>query len=141
MTNVTTVAGSRRQFLKFLAGSPLIAMADQSESFGDGNGTSWIARLTGSADADRGPQGDGVISSPDQALNVFDFEAAARTVMNPAHFGYIQTGSDDDATVVANREGFTRFVIHPRRLVDVSKVDPSIQLLGMRLGSPIFLAP
>src|SRR4030067_220507 len=50
-------------------------------------------------------------------------------------------GSDDDATVVANREGYSKFVIHPRRLVDVSQVDPSIQLFGKKLGSPIFLAP
>ena len=127
MTKATTVAANRRQFLKFLAGSPLVALAPGS-----------LGELEGLLGAF---QGDGLITSPDQALNVFDFEAVARKVMNPAHFGYIQTGSDDDATVVANREGYSRFVIHPRRLVDVSKVDPSIQLFGTRLGSPIFLAP
>ena len=117
MTKATTVAGSRRQFLKFLVGSPLITMAP---------GASWgLEELLGG-------QGDGLITSPDQALNVFDFEAAARKVMNPAHFAYIATGSDDDATVVANREGYSKFVIHPRRLVDVSRIDPSVQLFGMR---------
>src|SRR3990172_4224569 len=127
MTKATTAAANRRQFLKFLAGSPLVALAPGS-----------LGELEGLLGAF---QGDGLITSPDQALNVFDFEAVARKVMNPAHFGYIATGSDDDATVVANREGYSRFVIHPRGLVDVSKVDPSIQLFGTRLGSPIFLAP
>ncbi|MBI2834802.1 MAG: alpha-hydroxy-acid oxidizing protein [Acidobacteria bacterium] len=89
----------------------------------------------------QGTQGAGLITSPEQAINVFDFEDVARAVMNPAHFGHIATGSDDDATVAANRDGFSKYVIHPRRLVNVSKIDTSIELFGKRLGTPIFLAP
>lgn len=127
MTDAITVAGSRRQFLKFLAASPLLTVPG-----------AWLGQ---DGSRNQGLQGESLITSPDQALNVFDFEAVARKVMNPAHFGYIETGSDDDATVVANREGFSRFVIHPRRLVDVSRIDSSVELFGRRLGSPIFLAP
>lgn len=128
MTN-DIAAASRRQFLKFLAGSPLLTAPG-----------AWLTREAFLAEG-QDLQGNGLITSPDQALNVFDFEAVARKVMNPAHFGYIETGSDDDATVLANREGFSRFVIHPRRLVDVSTIDPSVELFGRRMGSPIFLAP
>ncbi|PYV09269.1 MAG: alpha-hydroxy-acid oxidizing enzyme [Acidobacteria bacterium] len=95
-------AGSRRAFLRFLAGSPLAAAAAE--------------------------QGDSVIASPGDALNVFDFEAAARQKLPPAHFGYIATGVDDDATLRANREGFAR-------------IDTSIRLLGAASSSPIVLDP
>lgn len=42
-----------------------------------------------------------------------DFEAAARHVIPAAHFGYLATGVDDDATLKANREGFNRFQLRP----------------------------
>ena len=41
----------------------------------------------------------------------------------PAHFGYMASGIDDEVTLRANREGFLKFQLRPRRLVDVSKVD------------------
>jgi 4-hydroxymandelate oxidase len=41
----------------------------------------------------------------------------------PAHFGYMATCTDDEATLRANREGFGKFQLRPRRLVDVSKID------------------
>ena len=43
----------------------------------------------------------------------------------PAHFGYMASGIDDEVTLRANREGFLKFQLRPRRLVDVSKVDMS----------------
>src|SRR5262249_34760180 len=58
-----------------------------------------------------------------------------------AHFGYLSTGVDDDATLRANREGFARFQIRPRRLVDVSRVDTSMELFGATWKSPIGLSP
>ena len=51
------------------------------------------------------------------------------------------TGVDDDATLEANREGFTKFAIRPRRLVDVSQIDSSTELFGVNLRSPVVLAP
>jgi 4-hydroxymandelate oxidase len=106
---------SRNHFLKFLAASPLASLAQSGPS--------------------------PVIASVADALNVFDFEAAARQRVPPAHFGYIATGVDDDRTVRANRDGFQRYQIRSRRLVDVSKTDTSIELLGTRWETPIALAP
>jgi isopentenyl diphosphate isomerase/L-lactate dehydrogenase-like FMN-dependent dehydrogenase len=100
---------ARRRFLAYLAGSPMLALAENT------------------------PLGE--------MLNVMDFEAAARAVLPPAHFGYLATGVDDDATLRANRQGFDRFYLRPRRLVDIRKVDLRTELFGTVWDSPIALAP
>ena len=41
----------------------------------------------------------------------------------------------------ANREGFLKFQLRPRRLVDVSRIDMSTDILGVRYDTPIVLAP
>jgi isopentenyl diphosphate isomerase/L-lactate dehydrogenase-like FMN-dependent dehydrogenase len=112
--------GARRRFLRLLAASPLAAPA--------------AARAL----AQHGPER---ITSPEQALNVFDFEAAAERELPRAHFGYLATGVDDDATLRANRAGFQRFQLRVRRLVDVREVDLSVSLLGARWAAPVVLAP
>jgi len=112
---------SRRHLLKFLFSSPVIAP---------------FIDLAAALD----PR-SGIITDPDRALNVFDFEAAARQTMPPAHFAYIATGVDDDATVRANREGFEHHGIRVRRLIDVRKVDTSVKLFGRTWETPIVLAP
>ena len=82
-----------------------------------------------------------LIKSPKDAINVFDFEPVCRKNVPPAHFGYMASGIDDEATLRANREGFLKFQLRPRRLVDVSKADTSVDILGVRYASPIVLAP
>ena len=44
-------------------------------------------------------------------------------------------------TLRANRDGFRKFELRPRRLVDVSKVDMSTEIFGYRYDSPIVIAP
>lgn len=112
---------SRRSLLRFLAGSPLLAT---------GEALAQVARFP-----------DKVISSPRDALNVFDFEAAMQKAVSPAHFGYMATGSDDEVTLRANREGFQKFQLRPRRLVDVSKLDLHMELFGRTYANPIVIAP
>ena len=68
----------------------------------------------------------GGITDPKDALSVMDFEEAARLTVPIAHFAYMTTGVDDDATLKANREGFKKIQLRPRQPVDVSKVDPSV---------------
>jgi isopentenyl diphosphate isomerase/L-lactate dehydrogenase-like FMN-dependent dehydrogenase len=116
---------TRRTFLSLLGAVPGVAVA-----------WGWAPRLIPGGRAQ-----DPLITSPDQALNVLDFEAVARAKLPPAHFGYLATGVDDDATLRANREGFARLQIRARRLVDVSRVDLGIDLLGQRLDNPILIAP
>jgi 4-hydroxymandelate oxidase len=59
----------------------------------------------------------------------------------PAHFGYMASGIDDEVTLRANREGFLKFQLRPRRLVDVSKVSMKTEILGETYDSPIVVAP
>ena len=127
MEQVMDMARNRRRFLKFLAGSPLLAMGSMGGS---------VTELLGQAIQD-----SGLIGDPADAINVFDFERVARDVLPPAHWGYMATGVDSDVTLRANREGFTKFAIRPRRLVDVSNVDLSTELFGVRMSSPIVLSP
>jgi isopentenyl diphosphate isomerase/L-lactate dehydrogenase-like FMN-dependent dehydrogenase len=82
-----------------------------------------------------------LIKNPKEAINVFDFEPVMRQNVPPAHFGYMASGIDDEVTLRANREGFLKFQLRPRRLVDVSKVDMSVDILGMKYSSPIMLCP
>ena len=84
---------------------------------------------------------DKLIADPTQALDVFDFEPVMKKNVPPAHFGYMATGADDELTLRANREGFRKFELRPRRLVDVSKIDMSAEILGIKYDSPIVLAP
>ncbi|MEC7766244.1 MAG: alpha-hydroxy acid oxidase, partial [Pseudomonadota bacterium] len=81
------------------------------------------------------------LTDPSEVINIFEMEAVARSKVPPAHFGYLVTGVDSDSTLRANREGFTRFQIRPHRLVDVSRNDMSVNVLGAEARSPFFLCP
>jgi isopentenyl diphosphate isomerase/L-lactate dehydrogenase-like FMN-dependent dehydrogenase len=82
-----------------------------------------------------------LIPTARHALSVFDFEPVARKKLPVAHWGYLATGTDDDGTIQANRDGFNRFELRVRRLVDVSKIDLSIEMLGVKWPTPIVLCP
>lgn len=125
----------RRELLRFLAGSPLLA------------GLSWPRFACGQEEISAHPSdllealGEKPIASPAEALSVFDFDAVARQKLPPAHYGYLATGVDDDRTLAANREALTRIQIRARHLFDVSNVDTSTSIFGERWESPIVIAP
>jgi 4-hydroxymandelate oxidase len=121
---------SRRRLLQFLAASPLFARGALAEGPRPSDPVDWAPR-----DPDK------LIADPTQALDVFDFEPVMKRNVPPAHFGYMATGADDEVTLRANREGFRKFELRPRRLVDVSKIDISAEILGTKYDSPIVVAP
>jgi 4-hydroxymandelate oxidase len=128
-------ATSRRRFLQYCAASPLLASSAFSASALEApsklpDPMMWAP--PGSID---------VIKTPKEAINVFDFEPVARANVPPAHFGYMASGIDDEVTLRANREDFKKFQLMPHRLVDVSKIDTSIELFGTKYDSPIFVCP
>jgi len=129
---------SRRRFLQFMAASPLFAYGGFS-AFADEGPTAgtklpdpivWAPMRT-----------EDLIKNPKQAINVFDFEPVMRHNVPPAHFGYMASGVDDEVTLRANREGFLKFQLRPRRLINVSKVDMSTEILGVKYDTPIIIAP
>ncbi len=123
---------SRRAFLSFVAASPLLAAAGVEREA--------LTRLLGGSKRDQSVA-LALIASPGEALNVFDFEAVAKQKIPVAHWGYLMTGTDDDATLRENREGFNRYALRMRRLVDVSHVDPSIDMLAVHWATPIVICP
>src|SRR5438132_14152152 len=126
---------SRRLFLKFLAASPLLAASDLAAMAAETPSRLPDPMMWSPRNLDK------LIASPKDAINVFDFEPVMAKNVPPAHFGYMASGIDDEVTLRANREGFLKYQLRPRRLVDVSKVDMSVEFLGMKFDSPIIIAP
>jgi len=84
-------------------------------------------------------QGD--LAQAQYALDVFDFETAAQKIVPPAHWGYLMSGVDGEATLKANRDGYGRYQLKTRRFVDVSTIDTSITLFGTKFNSPVLMCP
>ena len=95
MRNPTSTSTARREFLKFLAASPYVAAL--------GGVTAFLER-SGFAQSPQ-PASD-VIASPAEALEVLDFEEAARRKVMPGHWAYMASGVDNDVTLRANRDGY-----------------------------------
>jgi isopentenyl diphosphate isomerase/L-lactate dehydrogenase-like FMN-dependent dehydrogenase len=127
-------AQSRRDFVRFLAGSPLL--------YGLGGA---LAAFDVAAQDDAVLSGalkfDELIKSADQALNVFDFEATLRSRISAAHYAYMAQGSDDLGTIAANRRGFDKIQLRPQRLAGITNVDLSTEIFGQKVAAPIFLCP
>ena len=123
---------TRRRFLRMLAASPLLASSFPLLA-ANRNIFRYLRALDEGSPA--------AITEAGQALDVMDFEPLARKALPPAHFGYIATGVDDDASIQANRDGFQKIQIRSRRLVNVEKVDTSVRVFGATWPTPIFLCP
>jgi 4-hydroxymandelate oxidase len=76
-----------------------------------------------------------------EPLNLDDFEAIARERLESGVYGYYAGGAEDEITIRANREAFQRIALRYRVLVDVSRIDTSIRLLGTSLAVPFVVAP
>jgi 4-hydroxymandelate oxidase len=114
---------SRRQFLRYLAASPICnALAGIDFAYGTNESGQRI-------------------SNPADALDIFDLQATASEVLPPAHYGYMATGVNSDSTLRANRAAFEHYYLRSRRLVDVSKVDTSVKIFGETWPTPIVVAP
>ena len=119
---------SRRMFLRFLAQSPLGAMIGLSVSCGGAASGPFV-------------RGETLISSPQEAVNVFDFQRVAESTLPSAHYSYIATGVLGDETLTANRTGFRKFQLRVRRLIDIGRIDLTTDILGTQWKTPIVIAP
>jgi len=138
MHSPASLSNSRRRFLRYLSLSPALA-------------SPWLLRAslakglafqqTGSSPPQDTGHGAESITTAEQALDVMEFEPLARKALPPAHFAYLATGVDDDATVSLNHEAYQHIQIRSRRLIDVEKLDTSVQLFGTTWETPIFLCP
>src|SRR5258708_27872636 len=144
---------ARRQFRPFLAGSPLLTATSAGAIAGLLAARSHQV-LAQSYDVLRGSRRalgpDGIITAPADALDVFEFEPAAKKAVlspgaangaAPAHWGYLESGVDGDVTRDANHTAYTRYNIRVRRLLDARKLDTSLEIFRETLATPTFLCP
>ncbi len=82
-----------------------------------------------------------IVDSAAEAINVWDLERVAHANTLPQHWNYIHMGVDDLETRRANREGFQRLALKPRRLGPDAKLDTAVTLFGRRWNAPLFLCP
>ena len=111
---------SRRKFLAFAAASPLAGisplLAQRVEDF--------------------------LVMSPKEVLAVKDMEILAGQKIAPPHWGYLQTGVDDDLTLKANAAAYKKIAIRPRRLQGAgTSADTGFTIFGDTWSSPIHLCP
>ncbi len=121
----------KRDFLKFLLTSPLLAAIGNAQETEDLDpDLKYILELKKL-----------LISDPEEAINIFDLEAVARDKLPPAHYGYMATGVTDEQSQLANREGYRNLKLTARRINDVREVDTSVEIFGRTWPSPLAIAP
>jgi 4-hydroxymandelate oxidase len=74
-------------------------------------------------------------------LQVDDYEPIARANLPPDLFDFYAGGAGDERTLAENRRAFDRWVLRPRFLRLVGAPDPSTEVLGTRIASPVLIAP
>ena len=122
----------RRRLLQWLSASPLLPYAGLASAAAGVDNPSKLAELEAAA---------AMIAKPEDALNVFDFEPVFFKNVPPAHVGYMASGIDAETTLKNNRAAFDKYYLRPRRLNDVSKLDTSVELFGVKYPNPIFICP
>jgi 4-hydroxymandelate oxidase len=70
-----------------------------------------------------------------------EFEKAAAEKLSPMAFEYLQCGVGDEISLKENEAAFQAIKLNPRVCVNVSAIDTSLELFGVRRQAPILLAP
>ncbi len=78
---------------------------------------------------------------PSLPVSYAELEARAQHALPPSVLSYVAGGAGDEHTQRANVSAFTRWGLMPRMLVGASKRDLSVDLFGLHLPSPVFMAP
>ncbi|TDC79572.1 alpha-hydroxy acid oxidase [Streptomyces hainanensis] len=85
------------------------------------------------------------MTHPDRALGgllaLADVERAARTAMPRAVWDFVQGGSGEERSLVANRAALDARYLVPRVLRDVSRVSTAAPLAGEAAAMPVAVAP
>ncbi|EFF89225.1 lactate 2-monooxygenase [Streptomyces sp. e14] len=78
---------------------------------------------------------------PGLPMTYRDLEPVAQAAMAPSIRSYVAGGAGDEHTQRANVTAFERWGLVPRMMVSPTERDLSVDLFGMRLATPLFLAP
>ncbi|HNB21993.1 MAG TPA: alpha-hydroxy acid oxidase [Candidatus Melainabacteria bacterium] len=74
-------------------------------------------------------------------LNVFEYEARAKTSLAEMAYDYYSGGSWDEVTLRENCSDFSKLAIMPHMLIDLTELDMSTELFGDKISMPIVVAP
>lgn len=81
----------------------------------------------------------GIVPSYPMAFE--ELEDRASSALPPSVWSYVAGGAGDERTQRANVTAFDRWGLVPRMFVGAAERDLSVDLFGMRLPSPVFMAP
>lgn len=78
---------------------------------------------------------------PELPVAYAELEQRARAALPPAIWSYVAGGAGDERTQRANVAAFDRWGLIPRMFVGAKERDLSVNLFGMTLPTPLFMAP
>src|SRR5258705_6671819 len=78
---------------------------------------------------------------PSMPMAFAEWEATAQAALPPSVWSYVAGGAGDEHTQRANASAFKRWGVVPRRFVGATERDLSVELFGMTLPAPVFMAP
>ncbi|MEV4342089.1 alpha-hydroxy-acid oxidizing protein [Streptomyces sp. NPDC049590] len=78
---------------------------------------------------------------PGLPMTYADLEPRAQAAMPPSVRSYVAGGAGDEHTQRANVRAFQGWGLVPRMMVSPTRRDLSVDLFGVRLATPLFLAP
>lgn len=81
------------------------------------------------------------IRDPIFSTSPAQWEALARKKLPAGNFGYVYGSASSGRTYAANLAAFDRYRLKPRMLVDATRRNLSVEILGQKLSSPIIAAP
>jgi isopentenyl diphosphate isomerase/L-lactate dehydrogenase-like FMN-dependent dehydrogenase len=81
------------------------------------------------------------MQSNHEPINLFEFETAARERLPKEEYDYIAGGATDEISVERNRRAYESWALRPRVLCDVSALDLSTTVLGVKVSLPVLIAP
>jgi isopentenyl diphosphate isomerase/L-lactate dehydrogenase-like FMN-dependent dehydrogenase len=76
-----------------------------------------------------------------EPVNVADYFEQAAEKVDPQVWCYFEGGSGDEVSLRANAAAYSRWLLRPRMLVDVSSISLETTLLGTPVSMPLGVAP
>jgi L-lactate dehydrogenase (cytochrome) len=81
-----------------------------------------------------------IVPSIETCINAFDFEAVARKRIPKEALDYLNSAADDEITHRENTNVYHRVWFKPAIMVNVTKVDPRVQMLGADASFPAYIS-
>lgn len=78
---------------------------------------------------------------PSLPMTYSELEAKAAAALSPSVWSYVAGGAGDERTQRANVTAFDSWGLIPRMFVGAAERDLSVEMFGLRLPAPVFMAP